>query len=76
MTRAFFGSTRMRTSAVAVQVGHGPDDRQAAHELGDQPELQQVLGQHLGQQVAFAALLGPADVGPEADALPAQRGCR
>ena len=55
-----------------VQVGDRPDHRQPADELGDQPELEQVLGQHLGQQVALAPVLGPADVGPEADALPAQ----
>ena len=41
---------------VPVELADRGDDRQPADELGDQPELQQVLGQHLGEQVAGVAL--------------------
>src|SRR5205807_2554741 len=52
-----------------VEAVDGADDRQPADELGDEPELEQVLRQHLGQDGAEVLLVGPADVGPEADAL-------
>jgi hypothetical protein len=35
----------------------GADDGQAADELGDEAELQQVLGQHLGEEVAEVLLV-------------------
>ena len=56
LTSAFFGSTRMRIERLLVEVGDRADDRQAADELGDEPELEQVLGQHLGEHLA----VGPA----------------
>ena len=49
----------------------GADDRQAADELGDEAELEQVLGQDVAEQVAEVLLAGLADVGAEADALAA-----
>ena len=42
----------MRTSASWSRLRHGADDGQAADELGDEAELQQVLGQHLGVDLA------------------------
>ena len=44
---------------VLVEVGHRADDRQAADELGDEAELEQVLGQHLAEQLAEVLVLGP-----------------
>ena len=61
---------------LAVEVRHRADDRQAADELGDEPELQQVLGQHLPEQLADVLVLRAADVGAEADALARRRGSR
>src|SRR5205823_243862 len=52
-----------------VEVGHRADDRKAADELGDETELEEVLGQHLGQDRAEVLLLRTADVGAEADPL-------
>ena len=37
---------------LAIEAAHRADHRQAADELGDQAELEQVLGQHLGEQLA------------------------
>ena len=48
-----------------------PMTGQAADELGDEAELEQVLGQHLAEEVAEVLLVGAADVGAEADALAA-----
>jgi hypothetical protein len=44
LTSAFFGSVRMVTSAVLVEVGQRGDHRQAADEFRDQAEFQQILG--------------------------------
>src|SRR5205807_2455967 len=52
-----------------VEVRHGADDRQAADELGDETELEQVFGQDLGEDDAEVLLVRPADVGAEAHAL-------
>src|SRR5262245_147816 len=52
-----------------VEAVHRADHRQAADELGDQPELQQVLGQHVGEDRPEVLLLRLADVRPEADAV-------
>src|SRR5215471_8714882 len=52
-----------------IEAVHGADDGQTADELGDQPELQQVLGQHVGEDRAEVLLLRLADVGAEADAV-------
>ena len=52
-----------------AQLMHVADHRQAADELGDEPELQQILGQHLGEQLAHIALVLALDLGPEAHAL-------
>ena len=40
---------------VAVEAAHRADHRQAADELGDHPELDEVLRQHLGEQLAGIA---------------------
>ena len=42
---------RIETSASRSRLRHRRDDRQAADELGDQAELQQVLGHDLGEEV-------------------------
>src|SRR5437588_1502235 len=54
-----------------VEVRHRADDGQPADELGDQPELEEILGKHLRQDRAEVLLLRAADVGAEADALAA-----
>ena len=41
---------------LAVELVDGRDQRQPADELGDQAELVQVLGTHLGEQVLGVAL--------------------
>ena len=43
------------------------DDGQAADELGDQPELVQVFGQHLAEEAGVVALV--VQRGAEADAV-------
>ena len=53
---------------VVVEVVHRADDREPADELGDEPELQEVLGEHLAEELADVLVLGAADVGAEADA--------
>ena len=54
---------------VLVEVVHDADDREAADELGDEPELEEVLGQHVGEQARRApGVVAAADVGAEADA--------
>src|SRR5439155_2666037 len=54
---------------VLVEVVHDADDRQPADELRDQPELQEVLGQHVGQEAAgLLEVVLATDVGAEADA--------
>jgi hypothetical protein len=65
LTSALRGSVRMRTSAILVEVAHAGDDRKPADELGDHAELEQVLGQHVAE-----------DVGGLAVALGVQRGAR
>src|SRR5882724_600446 len=45
------------------------DDRQAADELGDQPVLDEVLGEDVLQRLRGTALLLALDVGPEAQRL-------
>src|SRR5205814_6176057 len=52
-----------------VEAVDGADDRQPPDELGDEAEFEQVLGEDLGQDGAEVLLVGPADVGAEADAL-------
>src|SRR5882724_10063194 len=52
-----------------VELLEGGDDREPAHELGDQPELEQVLGLHLVQEVAHGALVLAAYIGAEAHSL-------
>ncbi len=54
---------------VLVEVGDRTDDGEAADELGDQTELEEVLGEHVAEEVAEVLLVGAADVGTEADAL-------
>ena len=49
---AFFGSIRIWISAASSSSSSVADDRQAADELGDQAELDQVLGLGLAQQRA------------------------
>ena len=45
-----------------VEVRHGADDRQPADELGDETELQQVLGQHVAEQLALVLLVAGARI--------------
>jgi hypothetical protein len=52
-----------------VQIVHVGDDGEPPDELGDEPVLQQVLGEHLAERLADVLLLASADVGAEADAL-------
>ena len=72
MTSAFFGSLRILTSAVDVEVLERRDHRQAADEFGDQAELEQILGLGLAQHLADAALVGRGDMRAEADRLALQ----
>jgi hypothetical protein len=66
---AFLGSTRIWISAGLVELVERRDDRQAADELGDQAELDQVLGLGLAQHRAdVLAVVGRRDLGAEADA--------
>src|SRR5262249_33743739 len=54
---------------VLVEVVHDTDDGQAADELGDQTELQQVLGQYVGKQATeLVVVIASANVRAEADA--------
>src|SRR5690606_32043286 len=50
-----------------IERRHGRDDRQAPDELGDQPELHQVLGQHV--LVTLPGLLGGVQLGTETQTL-------
>src|SRR5690606_20937585 len=50
-----------------VQLVEGGDDREAADELGDEPELEQIFGLHLAEDVAEAQLGAALHVGAEAD---------
>src|SRR5207249_9826667 len=52
-----------------IEAGDRTDHRQAADELGDQTELEQVLGQDLGQRLTEVTVSRAADDGAEADAL-------
>ena len=51
-----------------VETANCPDDRQATDELGDEAELEQVLGEDLHEDLALLAVLAVAHVGPKADA--------
>ena len=68
LIRAFFGLVRISISAALVEVLQRGDHRQAADELRDQAEFQQVLGLDLAQDGAHPALVGDAHLGAEADA--------
>ncbi len=71
-TRAFLGSTRIRMSASWSRLRHGPDHGEAADELGDETELEEVLRQHRREDGPVGLLVVLADVGGEADALGAE----
>ena len=58
-------------SASLSRLRHRAHHREPADELGDEPELDQVLGQDVAQDLAVTRLGAPADLGPEADALAA-----
>ena len=62
LTSAFLGSTRISDERLLVEVGHRADDRQAADELGDQAELEEVL------RAAPAAKSSPRSARSDADA--------
>ena len=48
---------------------HDTDDGETTDELGDEPELQEVFRQHVGEQAAERlVIVAAADVGTEADA--------
>ena len=59
-----------------VEVVQRGDHRQAADELRDQAELQQILGLDLAQDRAGPALVGAAHLGAEADRPSPCRGRR
>ena len=60
---------------VLVEVVHDADDGQPADELGNQTELQQVFGQHVGEEApSLVVVVAAADVGAEADAAVADAG--
>src|SRR5207244_8738061 len=50
-----------------VEVVESGEHRQAADELRDEAELQEVLRLNLAEEVALAAILGPSDAPREAD---------
>ncbi len=52
-----------------IEVRHRADDREAADELGDEPELEQILGEYLADDAQRVTVGRHADVGVEADAL-------
>ena len=64
---AFLGSIEDLHQRVLEERRHRAHHGQAADELGDEPELDQVLGQHVAQDLAVVALLA-VHLGPEADA--------
>ena len=68
-TSAFFGFVRMSIERVLVQLVERREDRQAADELRDEPELEQVLGLHLLEELAELVVLLALDVGAEAQRL-------
>ena len=55
LTSALRGSVEDRDQVVARELVHGRHDRQAADELGDQPVLDQVLGQAVLEHLARVA---------------------
>ena len=59
---------------VFIQLFQGGDHRQAPHELRDEPEFQQVLGLHPGQDFSQVALLFGLDLGAEAHGFLADAG--
>ena len=54
---------------VLGELGERGDDGDAPHELGDHPELHQVLRLDVGEQLAQRGLLACLDLGPEAEPL-------
>ena len=56
-TSAFFGLVRMSISASSLSSWSVAMHRQAADELGDEAELEQVLGLHLLEQLAELVVL-------------------
>src|SRR3954467_5115776 len=54
---------------IVVEVVDVGDDGQTTHELGDQAELEQVLGEHRREQLADVLLLAGRDLGAEPDTL-------
>src|SRR5207248_6059258 len=59
---------------VAVEAAHVRDYRQPADELGDQPELEHVLGHDLGEDVVERTVVDRPQVGAEAEAALADPG--
>src|SRR6478736_4032393 len=54
---------------LAPQLVHGRDDRQASDELRDQPEVEEVLRHHVGEQLRRLDVVLRADVCPEAEGV-------
>ena len=71
-TRAFFGSFEDLDQRLDIEILQRRDHRQAADELGDQAEFQQILGLALAQHFADAALVGRATLAPKPIDLPSQ----
>ena len=75
-TSEFFGSRRISISALLVELVERGHHRQAADELGDQAELDQVLGMHLLQELAGLLLFLRGDLRAEAHRLLRSAGAR
>ena len=56
---------------VLAEIVHVRQDRDTAHEFGDEPELHEVGGMHLFEELAEGALLFGLHLGPEAHAAAA-----
>src|SRR5262249_27967571 len=54
-----------------VEIGHGTDDRKAADEFRDEPELEEILGRQLTEELTEVLVGAAVNVGAEADALAA-----
>ena len=61
---------------VLVERRHRRDDRQAADELGDQPELDQVFGHRVGEALGRLEVVLRADLGAEAQPAACRPGRR
>jgi len=66
LTSAFFGFGQDLDQRRLVEVFQRRQDRQAADKLGNEAELQEILGLDQAEHVTGAAILGRSDDGAEA----------